>query len=249
MSVYCLHLVADIQPGHCHKHERVTPIHGASGYRFLHKVLQKNEGYIGTLLHIAVHDRLASVNDTEVTGKQRQSLISSNQTLENLVHHLAAAVPALLARVMPKGAEKLGKATEKDALMALELLRLQVSAPSAEDEQRSKYLQQLLDAQANQSERVRLKLTNVVPAMLAVSLASHDLRDIEKTLVVLSLDSDPAIRAAAVRALGAVAAAWGDRVRDGDRPVAEQLELLSRMVDRLRDSVPEVREAVCCCPT
>jgi hypothetical protein len=215
--------------------------------RFLHKILQNTESYIGTLLHIATHDRLAALNDNDAHGKQRKSLITSSQPVENLVHHLTASVPGIVSRIMPKGAGKLGSAPEKDALLAMELLRLQISAPHCNGQMKSKSQQQLMLAQSNKSCRVRLKLANVLAACSSGTARVQDRGDVEKTLLVLALDSESAVRVAAVRGLGVSASYCGEHIAGSSSALGEQLELLSRMADRLRDSVPEVREAVRCC--
>lgn len=217
-------------------------------HRFLYDLLEKTEDRISPQLRSGVRTRLAAQAPAE--AKRKSALLSCSQLAANLVHHLTAALPALMASLAPPAASDMASAAEKEALDALELLQLQISAPNPSARRHEELFQQFLATGDNGSQRVRLKFVNALPGCLSLPtpLSPSMLHEAEETLVARFWDPVPAVRAAAIRGMASFSAAWGE----GEDGVGEDLaglyahvDVLDKLVLRLMDSVFDVREEVC----
>lgn len=219
--------------------------------RFLYDLLHKTEQSISPLLRSGVQTRLAA--QTLVEGKQKSALLSSSQLVANLIHHLTAALPSLMTSLVPPAATDMANATEKDALDAFELLQLQISAPNPSTKRHETLVRQFLDSGDNASQRVRLKFVNALSGCLSLptALSPSMLHEVEQTLVLRFWDPVPAVRAAAIRSMVSFTAAWGEDEHGGAdaeglaRSLDAHLDVLDKLILRLMDSVPDVREEVC----
>jgi hypothetical protein len=223
--------------------------------RFLHDLLQKTEDSVGPQLRMRVRARSASQAPTD--SKQKSTLLSSSQLVANLIHHLTAALPSLMSSLFSQASADMANASEKDALEALELLHLQISAPNLSAKLFEDLMQQFLAASDNISQHVRLKFVNNLSGCLVHGTRTVSWRmrhEMEQTLVARFWDRVPAVRAAAIRNMVSFTAAWTEeehnRVSDESAGSLDaHLDVLDKLILRLMDSVPDVREEVCECST
>lgn len=213
-------------------------------YRFLYDLLEKTEDSISPQLRSGVQARLTARAPTE--AKQKSALLSSSQLVTNLIHHLTAALPSLMASLAPPAATDMANAAEKEALDAFELLQLQISAPNPSSKRQEDLVQQFLATGDNSSQRVRLRFVHALSGCLALPtpLSPSMLHEAEQALVARFWDPVPAVRAAAIRSMVSFTAAWGG-AEDVEGSLDAHVDVLDKLVLRLMDSVFDVREEVC----
>lgn len=217
--------------------------------RFLYDVLQQTEDSISPCLRSSIRARLAAQATSDT--KQKPAVLNSSQLLSNLVHHMATALPSLMSSLVPPAATDMANASEKDAMDALELLQQLIAAPSSSIKQHNKLLHQFLATADNSSQHVRLKFINSLSGCLPPNQQPQStLQFVEQILVDRFLDPVPAVRAAAIRSVVVYTTTWAQEQRDGahaeETPAAlgDHMDVLDKIVLRLMDSVPDVREEV-----
>lgn len=180
-----------------------------------------------------------------------QRTLAQVSSVPTLLRNLTVAVPKSMAALTPQIIPLLATGSDREAVMAADLLQMQLSAPSMPVGMRIDVFNKLLDAAATANEAVRLRIVASLPEMAssAEQLPSSAGGPSRAASTLLERLFDPAagVRVAAVRGLGELcttansehALGLDDRIESNVR-----IEMLHGMAGRLRDSVHDVREAV-----
>lgn len=186
----------------------------------------------------------------ESSSSQRKLL--QPDSMLTLLKNLIIAVPRSMGALTPRIAPFLSTGADREAVMAADLLQMQLNAPSMPTDMRVDILSKLLDAVASGSEAVRLRITTALPeitqAAMELPVEAGGQPRIVDALMQRLLDPGAAVRVAAVRGLGHLCTRTSDdelslRI-DGQVESNPRAKMLQGMVERLRDCVVDVREAV-----
>lgn len=193
--------------------------------------------------------RVQNMISFESTTQKRA--LAKPESIPILMRNLVIAIPDSMAALTPRITPLLASGTDREAVMAADLLQMQLSAPSMPIEMRVDILTKLLDAVATGSEPVRLRITSALQEVAAAAMqlpaaaAGHS--RVVAALRQRLLDPAAAVRVAAVRGLGELCVRAGDHSSlqlDSDIESNTRTKMIQGLVERLRDCVIDVREAV-----
>eukprot|EP00892_Ulva_mutabilis_P010387 jgi/Ulvmu1/7720/UM039_0026.1 len=215
-----------------------------SASRFICNVLRQSEDAVGMALQTRVQNMIAFESATP------QRTLAKGSSVPTLLQNLTIAVPKSMAALTPQISPLLDTGSEREAVMAADLLQMQLNSVSMPVGMRMDILSRLLASVASGSEPVRLRIAAALPE---IALAAEQLpvsaggpSRVAEALLQRLLDPAVGVRVAAVRGLGELCSR-----ADGELPLGlddrieanTRTKMLNGIVGRLRDCVFDVREA------
>jgi hypothetical protein len=194
-------------------------------------VLQDTEDSVSLRLHGHIRKTCAFVSS--LSGKAPTELSS----LQNLVNHVAIAIPQALEDTLPPILATLSGDNEAQAILAVDALALLLSAPAVRQmvPLQSTITKSIFLAADSDSAELRKKVTNTLPSLGTFSARSAVRTACDKVLKSRLRDINSGVRVSAIRAFGALL--HGASAAELDTG----LELL---VSRLKDTSEDVRSMV-----
>jgi HEAT repeat associated with sister chromatid cohesion len=189
---------------------------------------------------LQTHIRNAIAFDRAFASDGRRAAASASAScsaVQTLVRHLLVAMPKVMLELVPNITAGLDSDTAGEAVMAAEFLSLLLVTPlPGDDSVAATALQQLLRAAASPLAELRVKVAHVLPVAARCGAVHGVQRLCRRALQARLLDAEASVRAAAVRGLGSLLGGCNSFLPDENE--------LEALIERLKDSVPEVRLAV-----
>lgn len=180
-----------------------------------------------------------------------QRTLAKTSSVPTLLQNLTMAVPNSMAALTPQISPLLATGSDREAVMAADLLQMQLSSESIPVGMRMAILDRLLDAAASGNEPVRLRIVAALPDIAAAAeqlpASASGPSSVAQALLQRLLDPAAGVRVAAVRGLGELCSKAGGELSLGANDVIEsgiRIKMLQGLLGRLRDCALDVREAV-----